>query len=52
MVTLLKLWCDNCQSYQWHILTPHNLFRCLGCIERGDDKHLCVATSRRIIAVS
>ncbi|MBA7535785.1 hypothetical protein ES705_28043 [subsurface metagenome] len=45
----LKLWCDHCQCYQWHVRTDDNLYRCLGCCERGDDSHLCIASATRVI---
>lgn len=52
MAHLFKLWCDHCDNYVWHVSLGFNLYRCLGCMVEGNDKHICIAASRRIIAGS
>jgi len=52
MTFLLNLWCDHCERYEWHVSLGNNLYRCLGCMVEGNDKYICIACSRRVIAGS
>jgi len=50
MSVLLNLYCPHCLRYEWHVLNYPLVYRCLGCIARGEDRHINIAASQRIIA--